>query len=56
MEHENYQDLVIKIWEIANALEDMCALLNRSFHDEFTRLDRIAYQKQMAIKQAALPF
>jgi hypothetical protein len=55
MDDENYRDLVLKLWELCNALEAMQKLLNKSFFNEFVELDRIALEKQL-INQQNLPF
>ena len=55
MDDENYQDLVLKLWELCNALETMLKLLNKSFFNEFIELDRIALEKRL-IDQYNLPF
>ena len=55
MDDENYRDLVLKLWELCNALEAMQKLLNKSFFNEFVELDRIALEKRL-IDQYNLPF
>lgn len=55
MDDENYRDLVLKLWELCNALEAMQKLLYESFFNEFVDLDRIALEKQL-INQQNLPF
>jgi len=55
MDDENYRDLVLKLWEISNALEAMQKLLNKSFFNEFVELDRIDLENQL-INQHNLPF
>jgi hypothetical protein len=37
MDDENYRDLVLKLWELCNALEAMQKLLNKSFFNEFLK-------------------
>ena len=55
MDDENYRDLVLKLWELCNALEAMQKLLNKSLFNEFVELDRIALEKRL-IDQYNLPF
>ena len=51
MDDENYRDLVLKLWEISNALEAMQKLLNKSFFNEFVELDRISLEKKLFNQQ-----
>ena len=55
MDDENYRDLVLKLWELCNALEAMQKMLNKSFLNDFLKLDRIELEKYM-IDQYNLPF
>jgi hypothetical protein len=51
MDDENYRDLVLKLWELCNALEAMQKLLNKSFFNEFVELDRISLEKKLFNQQ-----
>ena len=55
MDDQNYRDLVLKLWELSNALEAMQKLLNASFFNEFVDLDRIELENRL-INQYNLPF
>jgi len=55
MDDENYRDLVLKLWELCNALAAMQKLLNKSFFNDFIELDRIDLEKRR-IDQYILPF
>jgi hypothetical protein len=56
MDDENYRDLVLKAWELSNAVESLQKLLNASFFNELVELDRKALEKRLMNTAAEPPF
>jgi hypothetical protein len=56
MDDENYRDLVLKAWELSNAVEALQKLMNQSFFNEFVELDRKDLEMRLMNTAAEPPF
>lgn len=56
MDDENYRDLVLKAWELSNAVEAMQKMLNNTFFNELIELDRLALEKRLVHTATEPPF